>query len=99
MRIGSSRDTRLPAVTKASDLRWVPTTRIGSAPPRASATPSREAPARYALTAPIVSSTATTAVITRTGPPSPTASRSASGAWLAPIAGPSTRTLVAATAR
>jgi hypothetical protein len=96
---GSMTDATPASVTKVSDVRGVPTNRTGSAPSRASATPSRDAPARYAFTAPIVSSTATTAVITRTGPPTPTASRSASGAGLEPSAGPNTSTLVAATAR
>ena len=71
----------------------------GSAPSRASEAPSRDPPAKYAFIAPIVSSTATTAVTTRACSPSAMAMRSESGAWLRPVAGPSTRTLVVARPR
>ncbi|GAA2901079.1 hypothetical protein Acy02nite_12320 [Actinoplanes cyaneus] len=96
---GSNAHPMLVTRMKVRERRRPPNTRAGSAPSRASATPSLLAPAKYAFTAPSVSTTATTAVTPRTGPPSPIASRSASGARLRARPGPSASTLTAATAR
>ncbi|BCY06660.1 hypothetical protein L3i22_017480 [Actinoplanes sp. L3-i22] len=95
----SSAHPRLTTRMTVRERRRPPNTRAGSAPSRASATPSRPAPAKYAFTAPSVSTTATTAVTVRTGPPTPIASRSASGARLVARPGPRVSTLTAATAR
>src|SRR5262249_14966035 len=71
----------------------------GSAPSRPNAAPSRADPAKYAFIAPIDITTAATAVIPLTGPPTPMLSRSDSGAGLEPVAGPSTRMLADAPPR